>query len=375
MAAGTIEQLPSGAWRLSVMIDGKRHRRTVKGTRRDAERARAELILEAGGVDPDHMPTIGELIEDRLRRWQGSATSLNGYRSIEARIPRQWLELPANELGPRQLENLYRTLERAGWTPSVLEKVGTLLGPALERAEALGIIPASPARTVKAPKAIVVEIAPPPPSVVAELLEAATGWFSVFLRLAVTTGARRGELCALTWEAIDLEARRLTIRTAAIYTPQSGVTIKAPKSARGRRTISLDAGTVEALRGWRAERNELGLALGTGAPRFVFGRLDEDGPLRPDTATQAFGRLCARVGSPDTRLHDLRHYHATQALAAGVPVSTVAARLGHDPAVCLRVYGHFIPGSDEAAADLVASTISPQMGRLRDLPIQTVARL
>jgi integrase len=53
------------------------------------------------------------------------------------------------------------------------------------------------------------------------------------------------------------------------------------------------------------------------------------------------------------RLHDLRHLHATQLLAAGVPVRTVSGRLGHaNAATTLNVYAHFLEASDRDAADV-----------------------
>ena len=73
-------------------------------------------------------------------------------------------------------------------------------------------------------------------------------------------------------------------------------------------------------------------------------------PWRPDYLSLAYGRLSKR----EYRLHDLRHYHATQLLAAGVPVTTVSKRLGHtSTAVTLNTYGHWLPEQDRDAADII----------------------
>ena len=64
------------------------------------------------------------------------------------------------------------------------------------------------------------------------------------------------------------------------------------------------------------------------------------------------------MAPPHARLHDLRHFHATTLLLAGVPVHVVAARLGHtDPSVTLRVYAHVIRDQVAAAADIFARSI------------------
>ncbi len=66
-----------------------------------------------------------------------------------------------------------------------------------------------------------------------------------------------------------------------------------------------------------------------------------------------FRRVCDRVGLTGTRLHDLRHLHATQ-LLAGVPVRTVSGRLGHaNAATTLNVYAPFLEASDRKAADVI----------------------
>jgi integrase len=62
---------------------------------------------------------------------------------------------------------------------------------------------------------------------------------------------------------------------------------------------------------------------------------------------------------PHTRVHDLRHIHATALLLNGVPPHVVAARLGHaDPAITLRVYAHIIRTAETAAADIFARVMA-----------------
>jgi hypothetical protein len=73
-------------------------------------------------------------------------------------------------------------------------------------------------------------------------------------------------------------------------------------------------------------------------------------------------RLAARHhrhGLPGVRLHDLRHMHVTETLAAGIPVRTVASRVGHSSAtMTLNVYGHALEIADRAAADVISTAFS-----------------
>ena len=81
---------------------------------------------------------------------------------------------------------------------------------------------------------------------------------------------------------------------------------------------------------------------------FVFSNAgDSSESWFPDSVSRGFKRLCVAEGLPDVRLHDLRHFVASQLLSAGVDVRTVAGRLGHrNAATTLNVYAHFLEQAD-----------------------------
>ena len=93
---------------------------------------------------------------------------------------------------------------------------------------------------------------------------------------------------------------------------------------------------------------------------FVFSNSPDGGePWFPDSVSRSFKRLCVREGLHNVRLHDLRHFVATQLLGAGVDVRTVAGRLGHrNAATTLNVYAHFLEQTDRAAADIIGQVIA-----------------
>jgi hypothetical protein len=78
--------------------------------------------------------------------------------------------------------------------------------------------------------------------------------------------------------------------------------------------------------------------------------------LIPDTVTQRYARLAARLGIT-SHLHALRHYSATELIAAGVDVRTVAGRLGHGGggATTLRVYAAWLTEADQRAATVLSA--------------------
>ena len=115
------------------------------------------------------------------------------------------------------------------------------------------------------------------------------------------------------------------------------------------------------MRAHRRRTLELGLAaeVKVDPSGYLFAiNLVGKSPLRPDSMWRSFRALQARAGVNGVRLHDLRHYVATQLLAAGVDVRTVAGRLAHrSAATTLNVHSHFLPEADRAASEVLASLL------------------
>ena len=169
----------------------------------------------------------------------------------------------------------------------------------------------------------------------------------VYLRLASAMGARRGELCALRWSSIDLEAGVVVVDRAIVMTPSGPVERDYPKTAASRRKVALDPGTVSVLREHRQRQDGRAEQFGctVAADAHIFS-VEPDGSRawNPQVVTHRFTRLRQRLGLDDVRLHDLRHYVATQLISGGVDVRTVAGRLGHaNPSVTLRTYAAWVP--------------------------------
>jgi integrase len=81
-------------------------------------------------------------------------------------------------------------------------------------------------------------------------------------------------------------------------------------------------------------------------------------PWCPNWVTKTFIALRDQAGLAGYRLHDLRHFMATEMLAAGVPIPIVSARLAHARAsTTLNVYAHAVPGGDRQAAARLAELL------------------
>lgn len=176
--------------------------------------------------------------------------------------------------------------------------------------------------------------------------------------LLATTGMRRGEALGLRWSDVDLDAGRLRV-VQTIIQVRSRVTIGEPKTARGRRPIALDAGTVAVLREHRKRSLEERILVG---PDFddqglVFHHPGGSG-LKPDAVSAAFVRRVRKAGLPPLTLKGLRHTWATLALERGIHPRVVQERLGHSTiAITLGIYSHVAPTLHDEAAELIGGLV------------------
>jgi integrase len=180
-----------------------------------------------------------------------------------------------------------------------------------------------------------------------------------FLHVAASSGARRGELCALRWRNIDTTAQTLTIERSIIEVP-GGLAEKDTKTHANRR-IALDPGTLRIFEEQRSDARERArnADMSITDQSFVFSR-EPDGmiPWTPGGVSQRFKIIRDSIGLNRVRLHDLRHFTATRLMAAGVPVRAVSGRLGHaNPLTTLTVYSHWVEATDQTAAAIMGKLL------------------
>ncbi len=363
------------SWELRVYagrnaLTGKKQwaTRTFKGTQREAERALAAFVTEIDrGLTVVAGATVGELLE----RWfEQARADFSPKTVLETRGYMDRNLLPAlggvrlSKLRADDLDRYYSALRSSGGTtgkplsPATIRRIHGILRRALGQGVKWGWLAVNPASSASPPRVLAPDIKPPAPRDVARLFKLAKEVdpdLATFVVLAAATGARRSELVALRWADIDLDAGSVSIRRGIVTGPD-GLVEKDTKTHSVRK-VSLDATSLGHLRDHRTMWGERAAHAGLDVrpASFVFSNvLDGSDPWRPDSTTRAFIRLCRRASIEGVRLHDLRHYVATQMLAAGVDVRTVAGRLGHrNAATTLNVYSHFLPEADRHAADVL----------------------
>ncbi len=335
-----------GAWRIRVYANRQRTSRTVHAPntaagRRQAERLAASLYDQAY-VRRAAAGTLGALIEDwlafRAPEWPPGAVRNARYR-LDKHVPADLMARRLAEVDSEALDALYREMRRTV-TPATVRRVHTLLHAALEQAVKWGRLGSNPADRATPPKMRRPKPRPvPDPERVRAAIAAADPWLSVLLRLAVHTGARRGELCALRWSDVDLEVGVVGVDQTKTDTPK---------------VLALGPATVSALRQWREAVAVQHEAVRGPMPGdwWVFPSVRRWGePIRPSSVTHAWLRLRSQVGLDGVRLHDLRGTMSTTLLTGGHDVRTVQGRGGWaNPQVLLTRYAQFVTEADRRAA-------------------------
>jgi integrase len=365
-------QRADGQWAGSVSLgygeDGRRRRKTVYGGTKqevldklDRLRgdARAGNLPDAGGL------TVGQLLD----RWLQSNKPKMAIRTYEEREKTVKNHLRPR-LGPLKLaklsslhvESFYADLHNdnvGGWA---IRHAANALGAALNHACRLKLIPSNPAAAVPKPRE--------PKREMLCLTQEQARFFLVtsrgrvvypLLAVAPGTGCRQGEILALVWEDIDLRKGTLTVRRCLSET-REGFVLKEPKTAAGRRTVTLPDFAVEALTEHKAAMLRAGLM---DAPVFCSragNHLYKRNLLRAfRAAVKGANARAAELPAEEAevktipaglRFHDLRHTVASLLLSQGQSLRAVSQRLGHsNPALTLRVYAHCLPSDDAQLAD------------------------
>ena len=354
--------------------DGRRRRQSLGGhpTRKAAEQAlREELARRDQGITvAPGRTTLSAFAArwlDHVRMTRDEGTAVEYGRYLHNHVLPVLGGLQLRDLQPLHLSDLYARLLQGGrldgrpggLSARTVRNVHKTLHRMLHQAVRWRLLAVNPAADLELPPVVEPQMVTLDHGQARQLLEVAAGpgragWWPPLLLLAVATGARRGELLALRWADLDLEAGTVRIGRS-LRRGQAGLRYKPPKTAAGTRTVGLGPQAVAALRRLRVEQAERRLVYGAAY------RTDEDlvvskadgAPLNPEHVSGEFRRLAARAGlPPEVHLHTLRHSAASFLAAAGVPASDIAAQLGHADggALALRVYVHPLAENKRRAA-------------------------
>ncbi|ONI77079.1 site-specific integrase [Actinosynnema sp. ALI-1.44] len=398
---GEIETLPSGSLRVKIYagidpISDRRHYLTETipagpNAADEAEKVRIRLINEVNERrNPRTKATVNQLMDRYLELIDVDPNTRQGYeRSIRNHIRPLIGGLQVGKLDGETLDSFYAVLRTCrahcggrryiqhrterphkcdhrcgphkcvGLSASSIRQIHWCLSGALKRAVRWRWLSVNPLEQTEPPKAPAPKPTPPTASQAAAIVNEAFRdlvW-GVIIWLLMVTGVRRGELCALRWGQLNLDEAVLTISTS-VSQDGAKIRVKDTKTHQQRR-IALDTVTVMLLRLYLklCEALAAEMAQKIAPEGYLFSAsLDHSTPLKPDSVSQRYVRMCKKLGW-DMNIHELRHYSATELIAAGVDPRTVAGRLGHGGGgtTTLRVYTAWVSESDQRAVKDIPS--------------------
>ena len=366
---GHVRERGRGHWYAVIDIrdpvTGKRRRKwhslpDAKG-KRQAEVACAHLIAEmASGT---YLEPARTTVAAFLNHWHAykraeiSPRSFENYGEVIRNIVPAIGNVTLLKLQPAVIAQMYAVaLKRL--SPRSVQMMHRLLSQACKQAVKWQLLPINPCDAVAAPRVERKQMRVLDADRAAALIEAARGRVMFMpVLLGLMCGLRRGELAALTWRYVDLDAARMQIVVSAEQTSQ-GVRIKPPKSGRSR-VVAMPALVVEELRRYRLKQAEELLKIGVRQSNETYVCLQPNyEPWAPWNLSSTFAKLIKTTGLPRIRLHDLRHSHATHLLVANVHPKIVQERLGHaNIGITMNLYSHVMPGMQDEAASRVDAVL------------------
>ncbi len=362
--AGSIEKRGKNSYRLTVAegfdLNGKPmiHRKTVHGTKKNAEVELAKFVTEVqNGLVVDGKSLRFSEFTEIWKRDYGSKelapTTYKRYcRMLETRLLPYFGHFYINKIRPTDIMKFYDLLEK---DTQLVRKSGNngaktkkplsgktilehhrLLRAMLHKAVYWQLIVANPAERVQAPKArkpkrrsyddeqtkILLENL--------ELLSIEDTKYKVAIILTVFTGVRLGELMGLEWQDVDFKNGIISINRSSQYLSDMGVFTKTPKTESSIREIAIPEfiiSLLEEYKLWYEEQKSIYGELWTNSDR-LFVQADGN-PMHPSSISKWFVRYVSTIGLPVINFHGLRHTNASLLVAQNVDIAVISARLGH----------------------------------------------
>ena len=362
--AGSIEKRGKNSYRLTVAegfdLNGNPmiHRKTVHGTKKDAEVELAKFVTEVqNGLVVDGKSLRFSEFTEIWKRDYGSKelapTTYKRYcRMLETRFLPYFGHFYINKIRPTDIMKFYDLLAK---DTQLVRKKGNngsktkkplsgktilehhrLLRAMLHKAVYWQLIVANPAERVQAPKSkkpkrrsyddeqtkILLENL--------ENLSVEETKYKVAIILTIFTGVRLGELMGLEWQDVDFKNAIISINRSSQYLSDMGVFTKTPKTESSIREIAIPEfiiSLLEEYKLWYEDQKSIYGELWTNSDRLF---VQADGkPMHPSSISKWFVRYVITIGLPVINFHGLRHTNASLLVAQNVDIAVVSARLGH----------------------------------------------
>ncbi|MBA3416200.1 MAG: site-specific integrase [Chloroflexia bacterium] len=355
---GSIKQRADGLWEARVSLPAGQRKSFYGKTRREAQ---DKLRVALKGLDDGLDLSAGrQTVGQYMARWLADVAKPglrpSTFKSYESYVRMHIVpDLGRHQLAkltPQHVQAFLNAKSEAGLSPRTVQYIRAILRRALGQAMKWGLVGRNVATLVDPPRSVKTQVRPLSPEQARAFVEATRGdRLGPLFHVAIASGLRQGELFGLRWEDVDLATGSLTVRYA-LQRIEGALTLVEPKTALSRRTVTLPASAVAALRAQRVRQLE---------ERLVAGARWRDGgyvfastigtPLEPSNVGARLHKLLAASGLPRQRFHDLRHCAASLLLAGGVAPRTIMGILGHSQiGLTMNTYAHLSPELERDAS-------------------------
>lgn len=357
------------AYLLNPMTGQKQdHKSKSFPTKKEAQKDAEEMLRNYldGRLTIISKITFDELADQWLRakRSELSKRSSILFNELQAKaLCSHFGKILIKDLSPLLVQNYYSTLKEQDHPLSSksIEHRAKVLKSILKFAVQMKLLNNNPAEGIKSPKTHKKQIEPWTQEEFARFYaEIKKHRLFAFYRLSAYTGARRGELLALRRSDIDFVKQEITISKTRGRYAREIIETNLTKTDLPR-TITLDPDTCQILRDhikkMTLEASSSPFA-NSNSDAYLF--IQEDGsPIDPSHPSNLFTKVSKRLGLPPQRLHDLRHFHATELIRSGANILEVSDRLGHSSIeITLGVYGHIRPEDRSQIAEKFAKVLN-----------------
>lgn len=353
----TIGHDPGTGKQIQKSFSGK----TQKEVREKMQSA-AVSVNDGTYKEPSKM-TVGEWLDIWLRDYLGSVkpmTELNYTQHVHNHIKPALGAIKLDVLNAPMIQSFYNSLGKPqkgkeALSGKTIRCIHGILHKSLQQAVKVGYIRTNPTEACELPKVVRKEIKPLDNEAITSFLKAIEGHrFEALFILTLFTGLRRGEVCGLTWDCVDLDKGSIFINKQLQNIPGEPGKFRLVSSKNGKgRYIALPASITTLLKRHKAHQNEERLRAGSLWEDGGFVFTNEVGHhLSPNTVYHNYKRVVESIGLPNARFHDLRHSYAVAAIQAGDDIKTIQSNLGHATAAfTLDVYTHVTNSMQKASAD------------------------
>lgn len=313
------KKLPSGRWRVQILVDGRRISQTFD-TKEAAIYWAAGIKTRAKEAEytPQNM-TIATAIDRYIESKSAilSPSTILNYRRMKVNLMSDIASIRLPELTQEKVQRWVNAMAKTKSPKTVANAHGLL-------SAVLGEYKPSMTLRTTLPQKVKPSIQIPSEAEIRAILATAKGTkYELPIILAIWLGLRQSEILGLTWGCIDGDVIHIK---QAVVPGENGPAVKGTKTYSGNRTIHLP----EYIKSYLAA---------------VPHSNDNDFIVKMTAASiyQGFTRICKKAGVPHFRFHDLRHTNASVMLAAGIPDKYSMKRMGHATNNMLKTtYQHII---------------------------------